>query len=153
MDRDRILELVKDENKLKEYEDFVKSLPEYQRANYIDPNILKGARREYLRMQEAEKEVAGINEQITQVQSRIAQVEQEIKQKKEEIEKDKDGLKFNVAKDMYSGDYIKVSPPISPVKYSTETERRTKNTTEWNEPTEWDVFRINHKDKGEITNP
>jgi len=51
---------------------------------------------------------------------------------------------------MYKGDYVKTNFRSG---YHTDTETKVKSALEWDKPKEWDVFRINHRDNGEIVGP
>lgn len=116
---DKVWELITDEDKLRKYTEFVNNLPFYERANYVDPDILWGMRERWLDILKTKGYINLIDADIIRGEENLDKVRQAIREKLEEIEKNKDGWMFAVAKDMYSGEY-----EVRDRKITTDTEKQ-----------------------------
>ncbi|MDQ7082667.1 MAG: hypothetical protein Q9N34_06725 [Aquificota bacterium] len=114
--RDEIMELIKDENKLKAYEQEVRNSPPYRRL-VPDPNILWGFRERWLHIQELKQQLQDVNSQIEATMK--------------EFEKLKD---LKVAQDLQGGNYEVMyrddKGPGKHPKIETPTEQQIQQTEE-----------------------
>ncbi|EDP75383.1 conjugal transfer protein TraG N-terminal domain-containing protein [Hydrogenivirga sp. 128-5-R1-1] len=133
--------LITNEDKLKEYEEFVEGLPNVQKANYIDPNIIKGMRERWMNIMRTKGSLNILDAAINQSQGNIDKAQELIKAKIGEISKNKDGRAFNIARDMYEGNYdVYGGDATGPKRITTDTEVREKSHLEW------DKYRVKDND-------
>ncbi len=139
-----IMQIVTDENKLREYEKMVKSKPTWEQANYIDPNILRGMHERWKEILKAKGSINILDAAISQSKGDMSKVHELIKAQIAKIKtEDKDGMKFSIARDMFTGSYsVNKDKNILGTKQPSIT---TKTEEQLNEAF-WKRFRIRPED-------
>ena len=102
---EKIWELVTDENRLKQYEELVNSLSPWQRANMIDPDILKGMREKWLDILETRGYMHILDSAINQHKDNLDKVQEEIREQLKELQENREGYMATIAREMAEGKY------------------------------------------------